>query len=627
MVSRRLALVAGLALACSKSDPAPGPLGMNLGLDGKLYAGAASIDITPEVVETYLDHDGDGSFGGCLDDPTGTECGTGDGFDDVDGDGYFDAVFIGGFGPYRPAQGVHDPITCRAIVLAQDGHYIALVSLDLVGLGSPRIHAARDQLLLEGFHRDAMIAVSTHNHQGPDTMGLWGNPLASPPVSGMNPDYQQRVTEAIVDAVTAAAGSMEPVELAVGAVRMRDRSPWFSGEVFGGKNPTAKMHGMIYDGRDPVLASDQLLVMQGRAAGGGGAVFTLTNWSGHPEVWGSGNALLSSDWVGVTRDVLEGAYGGVAVHMPESLGGMQSALNGDLPLVDEQGHGVYQACSGEAVTDPDDADCYGLVEGDPRVDADGDPVPEWAERDSWDFVRSHGWHIADAAVDVLDGAQTYTEANIRVEAEHLHVPIFNVIYQLLGPAGIFDLGLEDAVTDLDLCPEANDAEMGCIATRTFRARVGPVGFLAVPGELLPELAWGFPDDAAWELEAAQPTARGEGATYFPQHDADCNELDYAACTVEDEIGDCDCLAVHAWPYRLSDDPEVGPMFDAFDDEYTAVLSMADNYMSYIVPEPDFNTWVSLLSDDGDHYEDTVSPGLKFATRVQEAQAAIEARWD
>ena len=48
--------------------------------------------------------------------------------------------------------------------------------------------------------------------------------------------------------------------------------------------------------------------------------------------------------------------------------------------------------------------------------------------------------------------------------------------------------------------------------------------------------------------------------------------------------------------------------------------MTSDYLSYPVPEPDFNR-VSLLTDDGDHYEDTVSPAHGFATRIQEAQLA------
>jgi hypothetical protein len=617
---------ASLLAACGKEEPAPevGPLGIPVAEDGVLYAGAARIDMTPAVRETFNDVDGDATFIGCFDDPSGEgpECG-GEGFDDADGDGTFDATFIGGFGYRRPANGVHedDGIDARAVVLAQDGSYVAIVALDLVGLGNLRIDVAADALAARGFDADRLIVASTHNHQGPDTMGLWGDPLAG--VQGFDSAYQDRVATSIADAVVAAAGAMRPVSLRVGAQRLRDRSPYFNGEVFGGHNPTAKMHGMVHDIRDPVVVSDQLLVVQGRA--GDEVVFTLTNWSGHPEVRGGNNNLLSADWVGVTREVIEARYGGVALHVPESLGGMQSALGGDLPLVNPDGTDVWSLCDAAALEA--DPQCAGKAAGEPRTYEDGLPVPVWAPHDTWEFVTSHGWHIARAAIDLVEAATPVDDAPIRVEVEDGWVPVRNLAYNLFGPSGIFDFGLDQALTDVELCPGAAEVPLGCLPFRTFRLELGPVGIITAPGELLPELAWGFPDDAAWAAEAADPAARGPGSRYFPQHDRDCDAVELASCLTEMAVGDCDCLAVHAWPYVLSPDATHRPVLEDLDTPYRAVFSMTSTYLSYIVPEGDVNRRVSLLEDnDGDHYEDTVTPAYDFATIWLDAQRRIDARW-
>ena len=614
-------------LGCQSTPGGEGPLGIPRVQDGQVWAGAAAIDLTPEILETFTDLNGDGTFDGCLDDPGAVGDGCDEPFDDVNGDGRFDAVFIAGYGPMRPANGVHDPVWVRAVVLAQDGGYLAIVSGDFVGLSHARVNPAALRLQVDGFSRDRLIVVSTHNHQGPDTMGLWGNPEDfADPVSGRDPAYQERVTAAIEQVVREAAAAMEPVDLVVAAGRMRDRDPYFSSAAFGGKNPSTKMHGMVHDIRDPVVVSDQLLTIQG-LRGPDDAVFTLSSWSGHPEVWGDGNNLISSDWVGVHRDIIEARYGGVAVHIPECLGGMQSAGGGELPLVDEEGEHLFQVCGADAVADPHDPECYGLEEGSTRVDSDGDPVPEWAEDETWDFTRSHGWHIAEAAMDQLAAAEPMTLDTLRIEWETLYVPVENLGYQLLGPLGIFDVDLEDVVDDPALCPEAEGTDIGCLATRSFRATVGPVGLVGVPGELFPEIAWGLPsDDPQWLLEQDDPSARGGEGVYFPQHDHACDDLDWEQCVDTDAVGDCDCLAVHAWPYALSHEPDTPALLDRLDTEYRAVVGMADNYLSYIVPEPDFNTSISLLTDDGDHYEDTVSPGSSFGTRVQEAQLAIDARW-
>ncbi|MCO4771262.1 MAG: hypothetical protein KDA24_14610 [Deltaproteobacteria bacterium] len=635
MRSAALLVLACLAVGCSPAEPEPpappGPLGIVLADDGLTRAGAAVVDITPEITETYTDLNGDYAFDGCLDDPeaVGEDCD--EPFDDVNGNGWFDATFIGGFGPLRPALDVHDPISARALLVAEAGEYIAFVTLDIVGLGSPRIHPARDALAASGFDPDRLIVSSSHNHQGPDTMGLWGDPYDfSDPISGIVPAYSEQVTAAIEQAVRDAAASMEVVDLRIATVPMRDRSVWFSSAEFGGKNPVSRTHGMVHDIRDPIVVSDQLLVLQGVAEAG--TVFTMTSWSGHPEVRGSDNDGISADWPGVTRDVLEAQVGGVALHLPESLGGMMSALGADLPLVTDEGVHVMQTCSAEEVADADDAGCFGKAVGDPRTDADGDVLPVWAERDSWEFVTSHGWHIAEAALAALETGETISAVPLRTEVESFYVPIQNLAYQLLGPSGIFDLGFEDAVVEPRLCPEIdNVAPSGCIESRTFRVRMGPLGLITVPGELLPELFWGLPTgDPQWVTESADPEARGAGSRYFPQHDGDCDEIDYSECTDRPNLLDCDCLAIHAWPYTLSPDLQTPPMKDLLDPmvtPYRAAVGMVDNYLGYIIPEPDFNTNVSLVSDrDGDHYEDTVSPAQNFATRLQEAQLRISERW-
>src|SRR5262245_17921119 len=77
-------------------------------------------------------------------------------------------VFVAGFGANRRATGVHDPLMARAIVLAADKRKVAIVSVDLVGFFLPNVENVRKQL--EGF--DYVLVSSTHNHEGPDTLGL-----------------------------------------------------------------------------------------------------------------------------------------------------------------------------------------------------------------------------------------------------------------------------------------------------------------------------------------------------------------------------------------------------------------------------------------------------------------------
>src|SRR5262249_2521008 len=81
-------------------------------------------------------------------------------------------VFLAGFGQDRKATKVHDPITARALFLGtteRPGN-IALVSVDVVGLFLPTVERIREKL--PGF--TYVLVTATHNHEGPDTLGLWG---------------------------------------------------------------------------------------------------------------------------------------------------------------------------------------------------------------------------------------------------------------------------------------------------------------------------------------------------------------------------------------------------------------------------------------------------------------------
>src|SRR5262249_27963825 len=119
------------------------------------------------------------------------------------------SVYLAGFGQNRKATGVHDPLKARAVVLKEGERKLALVSLDVVGYSLPHVMAVRRQL--PGF--TYVLVSSTHNHEGPDTIGLWGpNPFQS----GVNAAYLKFVQEQVIRAVREAAAGVHPVQVRLG---------------------------------------------------------------------------------------------------------------------------------------------------------------------------------------------------------------------------------------------------------------------------------------------------------------------------------------------------------------------------------------------------------------------------
>lgn len=594
---------------------------------GRDHVGVSVIDITPPLLEPYTDLDGDERFDGCKDDPLASGGACLEPWEDVNGNGRYDGAFIAGFGDARAATGVHDPITARAIAFArptQDGNVqvAVLVSLDVIGLGNDHIRKATAALTeTDGLTADQVIVSSTHTHQGPDVRGMWGK---KPAWSGADPVYNAFVRDGIVQAARAALADLQPASLRVGAVALRERSPWFSGSHFGGKNPRAHQHGLLNDIRDPNIVDD--LVTALLATGDDGkAVASVVFFSGHPELLGSDNLLLSADYVHYTRVAMEDALGGDCVFVSTALGGMMSALGSQVPLLDDDGAWVLP----EGV----DAGAVGLQ---------GAATPAWAEKETWDHARSMGFHVAEAAQHALQTAALSEDTTLDpfiVEAADFLVPPENGELVLMYKLGLFDLDPNDQITDPAACPEYDPKDdIGCLPERVWHWRLGALDALTAPGELLPELFWGLPtDDPRWNEESADPSRRGaaRGSAYFRYHPESCDGADWSVCqaktSVQVALDDggtvtCECPQMHAVPYEVfppSAGADAKAPAELLEGRFKVLVGNGGDHLGYIIQESDFYRLSSQLAGgNGDHYEESVSVSPQMSTRWDETLRAL-----
>src|SRR5262245_39456704 len=118
-------------------------------------------------------------------------------------------IYLAGYGMNRKAAGVHDPIMARCVVLEGGGEKIALACVDLIGLQYPQVKEIRDKL--PGF-RHVMVS-STHNHEGPDVIGIWGR---GPFHRGVDDAYLSLVVERVVATIKEAAEELVPGMAALG---------------------------------------------------------------------------------------------------------------------------------------------------------------------------------------------------------------------------------------------------------------------------------------------------------------------------------------------------------------------------------------------------------------------------
>ena len=190
---------------------------------GMLEVGVAKYDITPDLslYDTYNDADNDNEYKPAAEQQTFLmklatrldliEPGK-DTYNDRNGNGKFDPVWIAGFGSNRPAKGVHDPLWARAIAFRNNGVTVALVTLDAIGMFHEKIIDIR-KMIDSSLNVDHVIVSCLHNHETPDTMGNWSGVVPTP--SNFDQKHMEEIKSACKNAVEDAVRNLKPADMYV----------------------------------------------------------------------------------------------------------------------------------------------------------------------------------------------------------------------------------------------------------------------------------------------------------------------------------------------------------------------------------------------------------------------------
>ncbi len=281
------------------------PLGCGAGGGQGLRAAAAVVDLTP-AVETFTDLDQDGRWQ------------PGEPLEDLDGDGQWDPVWIAGFSSGRPATGVHDPLEARLLVLEQDGQRLAVVSVDWVGFLRDDLELLRAEARAAGLELGYLVVTSTHDHEGPDTIGLWGPDVTH---SGRDEDYLARARAALVAGLATALARLEPVRL---------------------EAAVGRTEGLVHDSRQPQAFDERVTALRLARLADGSPLATVVHWANHPEVLSGRNTLLTPDFPHALRARLEAEEPGtVGIYWQGALGGLLNPLH--VTVRDESGQALPDA--------------------------------------------------------------------------------------------------------------------------------------------------------------------------------------------------------------------------------------------------------------------------------------------
>ena len=356
-------------------------------------------------------------------------------------------VYMAGFGNNRVATGVHDDLWVRCVALGAGTVKLAMCESDLIGLFYDDVLRVRSKVEAEIPDVTQVVVASSHDHEGPDTLGLWGRTQLE---SGIDAKYMDWLDDRIAAAAVTALHSMTPARLALG----RDDHPLLA--------------LLQDDSRPPYVKDPHLLVMRINSVEGGEPLATLVNWSDHPETLGGHNTLITADYPHWLCQYIEDHHGGMAVFFEGSIGGLLSTLGDQVALLDPE--------RGEVAKD-----------------------------DTWEKAELFGATVGGLAMRAAASAQDAQVDSIVIRHAVIYSPLENDGFRVGGALGVYQ-GRKPLYTDGKLDPAIVEREVsgfGKMKYATGHDLQTEVDYLqlriagklqaeiaTVPGEIYPELVNG-----------------------------------------------------------------------------------------------------------------------------------------
>lgn len=354
--------------------------------------------------------------------------------------GKYDGTYLAGFGDNRLATGKHDDLWARTIVVDYGSTRIAIVSIDLIGYYSDGSYYGINQvqkLLDPKLGVQEVLIAATHNHEGPDSIGVYGENFMK---DGKYPKYLRFVDRMIARSITEAAQTLTPAKFRIG-VTDPVKSPSIAGmQVRNG-------------GRPPKFFDEEMRVMQFVSKQTNKTLGTLINWNTHPESMEDKNREITSDFIHAARETVEKKFGGTAVYISGPIGAVE--IVGD---------------SNTKNTD--------------RIKFDGQEflLKPNSTRPVFTFARTEaiGRDIGKAAIEALAKSEWSKSHVLEVKKADLQVPMDNQGYALLLKLGVLDTVMNP---DASGQPQAK--------TTIYAINLGDAQIVTTPGELFPEIYYGL----------------------------------------------------------------------------------------------------------------------------------------
>lgn len=271
---------------------------------------------------------------------------------------------------HETAEGVHRPFTATALALAAlEGNSgpLLLLAVDIGWLEKDEmtefLDGVREPL---GLGEDRLLIAFSHTHAGANLSSTMRD---HPGGDKIRPYFEQLISRC-AEAGAEAIANLVPAWITFGSgtcdlARNRDAWDEDSQQFVTGFNPDGEADDTVLVGR--VSADD------------GGVLATLVNYGCHPTTLGPTNRLLSPDYIGAMREVMEDACGAPCLFLLSPCGdtGPREGFVGDPAIADSNGRRLGFAAAGAVES---------LLHAGTQLEYDG-PIISGATLGAWKRTR------------------------------------------------------------------------------------------------------------------------------------------------------------------------------------------------------------------------------------------------
>ena len=262
------------------------------------------------------------------------------------------SIHLTGYAGRPPSTGIHDDLTATALVLTErdaqgqdaPADRVAVLALDVLYLpGGRLLRKIKDRITAaSGIPAERIIINCSHTHFGP----VLDEERDAPPgqddgirEGGQEPvalAYREALAHQLAGLVALATDRVRPVTLSAGRGSVKvgiNRREWKDGRIILGQNPEGVLDSEVIVWRFD--AADGAAVEPGAPVGwvrrAPEPVAVVVNYACHGTSLGSRMRLISADFPGVMREVVERLVGGTTLYLQGAAGDINPALMSNRP--------------------------------------------------------------------------------------------------------------------------------------------------------------------------------------------------------------------------------------------------------------------------------------------------------